>query len=115
MKKETIDSMLANKYKNICLNISDFTDILTYRLVSEEIIFDPIVDRLTLMNGFYGTLSNGTKVWISKFIEPGHFRLSEDEILKLDPHRSPTDSWTIDIPNEHINIAQKYLEMKAFW
>lgn len=117
MNRECIDAILANKYKNICLNISDFTDILTYRLVNEEIVFDPIIDRITLMSGFYGTLSNGTKVWISKYVQPGHFRISNDEIIKINCNQDLNliDNWTIDIPNKYINEVQRYLEMKAFW
>lgn len=110
---------LSNSYKNVCINIVDFTDLIINLIPKIDKIdkIDLIPEKNLILTGLFAKIAN-TKIWVSKYITPSYFAFSDSEISLLDKEMK---DWSNEIPlylmSSTINKTsiQKYLELRTFW
>ena len=64
------------RYKNVCLNISDYTELLKKFWQK----FDPFTERENLRRGLYSKIGF-INIFVAKEAEPGYMYLSDGDIL----------------------------------
>lgn len=102
---------LTAKYKHICINIIEFTDILKSYGSATFADFEPITMREVLKTGLYGSLY-GTNIWISKMNPPGCVRVSNENVIMAEEKK-----WSLPVPLSLANAENwdRIMKMKAFW
>jgi hypothetical protein len=99
---------LSKVYKNIRININEFTDILKWGHPND---FNPITVRAILQSGFYGTVGQA-KIWVSKYEAPGHVSVSNLDITDI---KNKDDSkWLPSVPLRFAHQIDRYYRLKAF-
>ncbi|CAB4196525.1 hypothetical protein UFOVP1290_45 [uncultured Caudovirales phage] len=100
---------ICSKYTNICISLDSYIDIIKIHYEFLECI----TDRNTLSHGYFANIL-GSKVFVSRIIDPNHFRISCKENLETNSFDvkdwSPEMNLEIDISN-----IERYLNMIAFW
>lgn len=105
---------LAHKYRNICINIDQFTDMLSLEnLAGVSVGFAPQVERKMLMVGNYGSLCLA-KLWVAYYVPSMNVRISNENITSV---KECEAMWSRSIPLEQASTdyVERILNLKALW
>jgi hypothetical protein len=107
--------LLAENYKHICINMSEYTGIITgqyWKLMSL------ITEQKIIQAGLYGTLFSA-KLWVGRHITPGYVSVSNNgtitSIEEIWLNEEELSKWSDQCPLKLANEMERALKLKAFW
>lgn len=101
---------IANIFPDICINISNFTDItINYKLFNLE----PVTLLSVMKKGLYGEIGNNCRCWVDKSITLNYIKVAVNgpQEFKKDLNWSPE----MEIKNFDPNILERFDKLKIYW
>jgi len=102
--------VVCSKFKNIRINVNQFCNLMSDSNMYSDPYLTIITDRSILTEGHYGVICE-CNIWISENVLDGYMHVSNQLVL----NSKDKGVWSPPIVWNDINMADRIVNMKAFW